>query len=355
MGADTRFSRRGFLKAGATVGAGLTVAFYIPSRLVERLGPAPSSAPFAPNGWVHIGTDGIVTITVDKSEMGQGVNTALPMIVAEELEVQMSSVRVGPTPENPAAWSRRMGTGGSSSVRRSYDTLREAGAAAREMLLAAAAQQWGVDPSGCRAEDGAVIHAASGRKLAYGELVERAARLPVPSDPPLKDPKDFRLLGKPVPRLDTPEKVNGAARFGIDVRLPGMLYVSIERSAVFGGTVKKVDASRAKAVPGVKRVVTVGWSPDEEKASRAQQGVAVVADHYWQAVTGRRALSIDWNEGANALLSSEEISAKLAELSAKPGVQARTEGNAAAAMAGAAKKIEAIYEVPYLATPRWSR
>jgi isoquinoline 1-oxidoreductase beta subunit len=357
MSADSKVSRRDFLKAGATAGAGLTIAFYLPSRFMEKFGAtrgelssaAPGSAPFAPNGWVHIGTDGVVTITVDKSEMGQGVNTSLPMIVAEELEVELASVRVGPAPENPSAWSRRMGTGGSSSVRGSYETLRKAGAAAREMLVAAAAQQWGVNASSCRAEKGTVIHTPTKRKLGYGELAASAAKLPVPEDPPLKDPKDFNLLGKPMPRLDTPEKVNGKARFGIDVRLPGMLYASIERSAVFGGKPKKVDDARAKAVPGVRKIVTVGWSEDEEKAARAQQGVAVVADHYWQALKGRRALAIDWDEGANASLSSEEITTRLAQLSEKPGVEARKEGDAAGAMKSAAKKIEAIYEVPYLA------
>lgn len=353
MSADSKVSRRDFLKTGATVGAGLTIAFYLPSRFMEKLRPVegdiPGASPFAPNGWVHIGTDGIVTITVDKSEMGQGVNTSLPMLVAEELEADLASVRVGPTPVNPAGWSRRMGTGGSSSVRSSYDTLRKAGAAAREMLVAAAAQQWGVDPSSCRAENGAVIHTPTRRKLSFGQLAERAATLPVPEDPRLKDPKDFRLLGKRVPRFDTPEKVNGKARFGIDVRLPGMLYASIERSAVFGGTVKKVDSSRAKAMPGVRRVVNVEWSPDEEKTSRTQHGVAVVADHYWQALTARRALAIEWDEGANASLSSAEISTRLAELAEKPGVQARKEGDATAAMNSAVKKIEAVYEVPYLA------
>jgi isoquinoline 1-oxidoreductase beta subunit len=349
MGADTRVSRRSFLKAGATVGAGLTVAFYLPSRLVERLEPERSAAEFAPNGWVHIGSDGVITLTVDKSEMGQGVNTALPMLVAEELEVDLASVHVGPTPENPAAWSRRMGTGGSSSVRSSYDALRKAGAAAREMLVAAAAQTWGVDPASCRAERGTVIHTATGRKLTYGQLASRAATLPVPTDPRLKDPKDFRLLGKRVPRVDTPAKVNGTAKFGIDVRLPGMLYASIERSAVFGGTVKHVDDTRAKATSGVKRVVPLTWSPDERKLARAESGVAVVADHYWQALTARRALAITWDEGPNASLDSAGISAKLAELGEKPGVRARVEGDAGASMAGAAKTVEAVYEVPYLA------
>ncbi len=345
MSAEPHVSRRDFLKTGATVSAGLTIAFYLPSRLAERLGAAPPDAAFAPNGWVHIGTDGMVTLTVDKSEMGQGVNTSMPMLLAEELEVDLKTVRVGPTPENPAAWSRRMGTGGSSSVRTSYAALRKAGAAARVMLVAAAAQQWGVDAAGCRAEHGTVVHAATNRKLTYAQLAARAATLAVPTDPPLKDPKDFRLLGTRAPRLDTAGKVNGTAEFGIDVRVPGMLYASIERAPSFGGKPKRVDASRANATPGVKRVVPL----DSVEAARTDSSVAVVADHYWQALTGRRALTIEWDGGANASLDTARIDAKLGELAGHPGVQARTEGDASAAIAGAAKRIEAVYEVPYLA------
>ncbi|HEX5437972.1 MAG TPA: xanthine dehydrogenase family protein molybdopterin-binding subunit [Gemmatimonadaceae bacterium] len=351
MGASSQLSRRDFLKTGATIGAGLTIAFYLPSRLTAlAFGETPSDAGvFAPNGWVHIGTDGVVTLTVDKSEMGQGVNTALPMLIAEELDVDFDNVRAGATPVNPAGWARRMGTGGSSSVRGSYDMLRKVGATARAMLVAAAAQQWGVDASGCRTEHGAVIHTATKRTLAYGQLAQRAATLPVPSDPPLKDPKDFRLLGTPVPRTDTPLKVNGTAQFGIDTRRPGMLYASIERSPAFGGTVKHVDDSRAKGMPGVRRVVTIGQTPDERKVGRTQNGVAVVADHYWQAYTARRALHVEWNPGPNGSLDSAGIHAQLAELAEKPGVQARKEGDAEAAMTGAARTVKAVYEVPYLA------
>jgi isoquinoline 1-oxidoreductase beta subunit len=294
---------------------------------------------------VHIGSDGIVTITVDKSEMGQGVNTSYPMLVAEELDADLASVRVGATPENPAGWTRRMGTGGSSSVRSSYDTLRKAGATARGMLVAAAAQQWGVDASACRTEKGAVIHTATGRTLGYGALASRAAALPVPSDPPLKNPADFRILGTRVRRFDTPAKVNGTARFGIDTRVPGMLYASIERSPAFGGSVSHVDDSRARAMPGVKRVVQLA----AVRSARSENAVAVVADSYWHALAARRALHIEWNDGPNGSLDSAAIHARLAQLAENPGIPARTEGDAGAAMKGAARTIEAVYEVPYLA------
>ncbi|HEX5408702.1 MAG TPA: xanthine dehydrogenase family protein molybdopterin-binding subunit [Gemmatimonadaceae bacterium] len=350
MKAHARVSRRDFLKTGATTAAGLTLAFYIPSRFTEiARGETPalpgSDGAFAPNGWVHIGTDGVVTITVDKSEMGQGVNTSYPMLVAEELDADFAQVRVGAAPENPAGWTRRMGTGGSSSVRSSYDTLRKAGATARAMLVAAAAQQWGVEAATCRTEKGTVIHTATGRTLAYGALASRAGSLPVPADAPLKDPKDFRILGTRVRRLDTPVKVNGTARFGIDTRLPGMLYASIERSPAFGGSITRVDDSRARAMPGVKRVVQLA----AVKSARSEHAVAVVADSYWHALSARRALHIEWNDGPNGSLDSAAISAKLTQLAEKPGLPARTEGDAGAAMQGAAKTIEAVYEVPYLA------
>ncbi|HWG54567.1 MAG TPA: xanthine dehydrogenase family protein molybdopterin-binding subunit [Gemmatimonadaceae bacterium] len=350
MKADTPVSRRDFLRTGATTAAGLTIAFYIPSRFTaiargETPLAASDDAAFAPNGWVHIGIDGIVTITVDKSEMGQGVNTSYPMLVAEELDADFAQVRVGAAPENPAGWTRRMGTGGSSSVRSSYDTLRKAGATARAMLVAAAARQWGVEAATCRTEKGTVIHAATGRALAYGALASRAGSLPVPADAPLKDPKDFRILGTRVRRLDTPVKVNGTARFGIDTRLPGMLYASIERSPAFGGSITRVDDSRARSMPGVKRVVQLA----AVKSARSERAVAVVADSYWHALSARRALHIEWNDGPNGSLDSAAISARLAQLAEQAGLPARTEGDAGAAMQGAAKTIEAVYEVPYLA------
>src|SRR5437016_6789602 len=193
-------SRRAFVETTT----GLVIAFVVPWRADVVPGPAAAPPPFAPNAWVRIGTDGIVTLTIDKSEMGQGAQTGLAMILAEELDADWSTIRLGPMPENPAGWSRTMRTGGSNAIRSSWEPLRKAGAAAREMLVRAAAQAWKVDRATCRAERGAVIHVSSGRRLSYGTLAARAASLPVPTDVPLKDPKDFRLVGTRVKRLDTP-------------------------------------------------------------------------------------------------------------------------------------------------------
>ncbi|MGH8622846.1 MAG: molybdopterin cofactor-binding domain-containing protein, partial [Burkholderiales bacterium] len=238
--------RRAFLEVAGSVSAGLVIGFRIPPS--DRHGVAP----FAPNAWLRVDTDGTVTVTVDKSEMGEGNHTALAMIVAEELDADWSKVKVGALPDNPAGWSRRMSTGGSTSVRTSWDILRKAGATARAMLVAAAAQTWGVEPSACRAANGVVTHA--NHRLSYGELTAKAATIPVPENPPLKEPKDFRLLGRRTHRLDTPSKVNGTAQYGIDVRVPGMLIATVERSPVFGGRVQSFDAARAKALPGVRHV-----------------------------------------------------------------------------------------------------
>jgi isoquinoline 1-oxidoreductase beta subunit len=349
MPADSAVSRRDFLKTGTAVGTGLTIAFYLPPRLLQRFAHEAPDVGLAPNGWVHVGTDNVVTVTVDKSEMGQGVGTAYLMLIAEELEVDPAAVKVGPTPENPAGWTRRMGTGGSSSVRSSYEILRKAGATARAMLVAAAAQQWGVAPETCRAEHGTVVDGSGQRRLTYGQLAARAAGLPVPADPTLKDPKDFRVLGTRVRRFDTPLKVNGRAGFGIDVRVPGMLYASIERSPAFGGSAEHIDDAKAKAQPGVRRVIPLEWSPDEVKTARMETSVAVVADHYWQALTARRMLGIQWASGPTTSLDTPAITAKFTALAGQSGVRARTEGDASAALGSATKKIEAVYEVPYLA------
>src|SRR5206468_8809041 len=214
MSSHARITRREFVQTGA----GLVIGFYLPPPLVGAARRA--EAPFAPNAWARVGTVGIVTLTVDKSEMGQGSQTGLAMILAEELEADWSKVRLGPVPENPAAWSRTMRTGGSNAIRSSWEPLRKAGANAREMLITAAAQTWNVDRATCRAQQGQVVHGASGRRLAYGALAAQAASLPVPKDVPLTDPKDFRLLGTRVARLDTPGKVDGSAVFGIDVKVP---------------------------------------------------------------------------------------------------------------------------------------
>jgi len=332
--------RRHFLQVTGAVG--LVIAFRIPGR--RRAGP------FAPNAWLQVGTDDVVTLTIDKSEMGEGNHTALAMLIAEELDADWTKVKIGPVPDNPAGWSRRMSTGGSTSVRTSWDILRKAGATARAMLVAAAAQTWGADAAACSTQNGTVTHSGTSHRLTYGQLAQKAATLPVPENPPLKDPKDFRLLGTRTHRLDTPSKVNGTAQFGIDVRVPGMLVASIERSPVFGGKVKSFDATGAKALPGVRHVVQLDATPwmGEQGAwgVGTESGVAVVADTYWQAVQGRRALQIAWDEGPNATLG--DIRAKLAALGGQSGVTARKDGDAAAALTGAAKKIEAVYEVPFL-------
>src|SRR5439155_819544 len=269
--------------------------------------------------------------------MGQGSQTGLAMILAEELEADWAKVRLGPVPENPAGWSRRMSTGGSTAIRTSWDPLRKAGATARELLISAAAATWDVDRAACRAEQGAVSHTPTKRRLTYGKLAARAAKLPVPTEVPLKDPKDFRLLGTRTPRLDTPVKVDGSAVYGIDVKVPGMLVASIERCPVLGGRVRAFDAEAARAVPGVRHVVQVS------------SGVAVVADSFWAALTGRKALTITWDEGPLAEVSSAQILRDYAALGAQPGRVVRKDGDAEAVLTAApGKTLEAIYQVPFL-------
>ena len=334
-------SRRTFLKAGAVAGGGLVIGLYLPglARMAEVA--TPSDAPFAPNVWLIIGTDGIVTITVARSEMGQGAYTAMPMLVAEGLDadwtkVRMESALADKKYGNPARGGDQS-TNGSRSVRNSWTPLREAGAAARAMLVTAAAQTWGVEENGCHTEKGEVIHQSSGRRSGYGALAEKAATLPVPQQVSLKEPKDFRLLGKPIARLDIPEKVNGSAQFGIDVKLPGMLIARVTRCPVFGGKVARFDGAKAKAVPGVRHVLQI------------DSGIAVVADTFWAATLGQRELEITWDEGPNAGLNSRDISRRFAELAQRAGATARKEGDVEKALPDAARKLEAVYEMPYLA------
>jgi len=342
----TNVTRREFVETSA----GLVISFYLPA----RRGAAPNAldTDFAPNAWLRIGADDVVTLTVDKSEMGQGSQTGLAMILAEELEADWAKVRLGPVPENPAGWSRRMSTGGSTAIRTSWDPLRKAGATAREMLISAAAATWNVDRTTCHAEQGAVTHTPTKRQLSYGKLAARAAQVPVPSNAPLKDPKDFRLLGTRAPRLDTPAKVDGSAVFGIDVTVPEMLIASIERCPVFGGMLKRYDGAKAEALPGVRAVVALEPSPWTGRggawAAGCAAGVAVVADTYWHAVQGRRALEIEWDEGEAATLGSDGIRAEFARLAEQAGVEARKTGDAEAALAAATQRVEAVYEVPFL-------
>ncbi len=298
-----------------------------------------SKAPTALNAFIRIGQDNVVTIVVNKSEMGQGVYTALPMLVAEELECDWDKVRVESAPVeavyNHTSFGIQM-TGGSTSVLSEWDRMRQVGAAAREMLIAAAADLWKVEKTSCRAEKGMVIH-PKGKKLSYGQLAEKAAAMPVPKKVRLKDPSEFKLIGKPAKRMDTPAKTNGSAIFGIDVKAPGMLTAVIARPPVFGGKVKSFDSEKAKALPGVKAVVEI------------EAGVAVVATDFWSARRGRRALKISWDDGPLAELSTAGMRKQYADLAQTTGAKARKEGNPEKMLAEAAKRIEAEYEVPYLA------
>ena len=336
-------SRRTFLQTGAAVGGGLLLGFTLPP--LSPLSPLPprvrNDGPFAPNAFIRIDRDGRVTLIMHKVEMGQGTYTSMPMLLAEELEVELSQVRLEHAPPNDALYAEPLfgvqETGGSTSVRGNWEPLRRAGAGARALLVAAAAQTWNVDTSSCHATGGVVIHGPTGRTLAYGALVDRAATLSLPGDVPLKHPKDWKLIGTPAKRLDSPDKVNGKAQYGIDVRLPGLKVATVAVCPVFGGKLASVDDSRAKAIPGVHQVV------------RLADAVAVVAEHMWAAQQGVAALDIRWDEGPNAQLTTADIVRQLDAASQKPGVVARKDGDVAQAMAGAARKIEAIYQVPFLA------
>jgi len=336
MSDDTQMTRRDFLKTGAALGGGLVIACYVPT-----LGPAWGAGPdpFAPNAFLRIEANGRTIIIVGKSEMGQGVYTSLPMLVAEELDCHWASIRVEAAPVAPAYNHTVFGmmvTGGSSSVWSEWERLSLAGASARRMLVLAAAQSWQVSPQSCRTENGVVLGPA-GKRLSYGELAAKAAQIPVPKAVKLKDPKDYRLLGKPVRRTDSAAKIDGSAIFGIDVQLPGMLTAVIARPPVFGATLKSLDATKSKQVPGVRHVVAI------------PAGVAVVADNFWQAKMGRDQLATAWEMGPGGELSTTGMQAEYARLAATPGLVARREGAADAALAGAAKLLTAEYQVPYLA------
>lgn len=333
-------TRRQFLKSVSVGGAALVIAVQWPRELLAAGGEAAAAGAgaleFAPSVFLRIDAGGAVTVTVARSELGQGARTVVPMLVAEELEADWSLVRVEPAVAHPERYGP-MTTGGSSTVRGGWDPLRKAGAAAREMLRQAAAERWGVALGECRAEKGAVVHGPSGRTLPYGELVGEASRLPVPQDPPLKERRDWRVIGTSPARLDTPEKVRGAAKFGIDQERPGMLVAAVDRCPVFGGKARAWDAAAALAVPGVRAVQAIST------------GVAVLADSTWAAWRGREALRTAWDEGPHAALSSETIRAQLGAAAATGGKPVRQDGDADAALGAAARRLEADYEVPFLA------
>lgn len=333
-----QMQRREFVKFSLAASGGLMIGFYLPLAGKQALAQQPSAGAFMPNAFVRIGADERVTVIVNHSEMGQGVYTALPMLLAEELDADWKKVGFEPAPVDPKynhpVYGMQM-TGGSSSVWSAFEQFRKAGAAARAMLIAAAAQQWAVDPSTLRTEFGAVLD-QSNRKLTYGHLAEAAAKMTPPAEVPLKDPKNFKLIGKPLKRLDTAEKVNGSTVFGLDVKLPGMLTAVVARAPIFGATMKSFDDSRARSMPGVRKIVAV------------PSGVAVIADSFWQAKMAREALRIEWDEGAMRGFDTNQMMQQFREQAKSPGKSVRRDGDPDAAFAKAAKSLEAVYEVPYL-------
>ena len=340
MNRAVKLTRRALLKGSAALGAGLVIGFRLPLDAAAQPAPATPGV-FAPNQWLRIDRDGIVTITNSVPEMGQGAMTATPMIIADELDADWSKIRTEQAPANPKLYANpvtgNQSYGGSRGVRDHLEMWRKAGAAARQMLKQAAAQEWNVPESEVETEPGVVIHRPSGRRLMYGQLVDKASQLPVPQNPTLKTKDQFRYIGKEgIARLDIPVKTDGRAIYGMDVKVPGMLIASIERCPVFGGTVQSLDATAAKAVPGIKHVVQVS------------NGVAVVASSFWSALQGRRALKVTWDEGAMAALTSAQISKQYETMSKQPGQVARNEGNAEQALGAGGKVVEAVYQVPFL-------
>ena len=334
-------SRRKFLKDSTALMGGLVIGFYLPMRSGRALAADAQPKPvYPPNAFIRIASDGSIIIVVNKSEMGQGVYTSLPMLIAEELEANWSRISVEPAPiaavYNHTAFPMQM-TGGSTSITSTWEQMRRVGANARVMLIRAAAQQWNVPESECHAEHSKVIHAKSGKKLSYGALADAAAQLPLPDNVALKAPKDFKIIGKDTKRLDTPEKINGSAQFGLDVYLPGMLTVLIARSPVFGGKVKSFDATEARKIAGVQGVYQV------------PSGVAVAANGFWPAKTARDLLEIEWDEGPGAAITTAKMSAEYSALAKQPGAMARKDGDAGQGLKKAHKSVTAEYEIPYLA------
>jgi len=332
---DIQTSRRAFLKTSAAASGGLLMALHLPGTLGQAMAAGTVSTP---NAWVHIADNNAISILIAHSEMGQGVYTSMPMLVAEELNVDLNQIKVVVAPPAEAYVNQLLGaqiTGGSTSVRAGWEKLRVAGAQVREMLVSAAALQWDVDPDLIKAEKGMLL-GPKGKKATYGEFAHAASRLAVPEKPTLKDPKNFRIVGKRTKRLDTPAKTNGTAEFGIDVKLPGMVYATVQQCPVIGGKVKSFDATQAKGMPGVQAVVQIS------------DGVAVVADSWWRAKKAMETVKVQWDEGAVAALSDTSIieNTRQAAKSGKVIEITKPQGDVAAALKGAAKVVEAEYISP---------
>ena len=350
------FPRRSFLKNSLTAGSALVLGFHLPRSGELAAIVVPSQACFAPNAWLEISPAGAITIWCGHSEMGQGVQTSLPMLVAEELSCDWRRVEVRQADLDPKYGNQI--TGGSGSVRSSFDTLRKAGAAAREMLVAAAASAWAVPSTECRAENGFVFHSATQRKTPFEQLVAVASRLSPPADPPLKNPATFTLLGRPTRRTEAASKVTGSAKFGIDTRIPGMLIASMERCPAYGGSPRNYNAAELKSLPGVRGVYEIpaihmthqfGETSGSGSRNYTCSGVAIVADSTWATMRARKRLKVEWNEPAVVRESTATLRQKMLELAGKSAAVIRNDGDFDQAHAGAAKTLEADYEVPFLA------
>ena len=332
-------SRRGFLRAGTSLGGGLMLSLRLP--LANGSAEAAFADSFAPNAFIRIEGDGRIILTMPYVEMGQGAYTSIPMLIAEELEVELNQLRLEHAPPNEKLYANPLlgvqATGNSNAIRGAWLPLREAGAIARTMLISAAAKRWKVDPAACRARHGKALHPPTGRSIEYGELAAAAAQMPIPKSVGLKRPEDFRLIGTSAKRLDAPAKVDGSAVYGIDALPPGVKFATIAQSPVFGGRLKRVDDAAAKHVKGVRKIVQL------------DDAVAVVADHMGAAKKGLAALVIEWDDGPHAKLDTAEIARELERATVGSGVAAQNIGDADKAMASAVTKVEATYEVPFLA------
>jgi isoquinoline 1-oxidoreductase beta subunit len=335
-------SRRRFLSISAAVGGGLLIGFNAPSIRDADAAQSVAGASFTPNAFIRIGSDGQIVLTMPYVEMGQGTYTSIPMLIAEELEIDLKQVRLEHAPPNEKLYGNPLfggiqATGNSNAIRASWQPLRQAGATARIMLVSAAAKRWNVDPASCHAQSGEVRHPPTGRSIKYGTLAADAASMPVPENVVLKRPAEFKLIGTPAKRLDTPSKVNGTAVYGIDARPPGVKFATLAQSPVFGGRVKSVDDAKAKAVKGVRQIV------------RLDDAVAVVADHMGAAKKGLAALVIEWDDGPHAKLDTQKIADELEKATLQPGAVAQNIGDTDKALASAVTKVEATYQVPFLA------
>jgi isoquinoline 1-oxidoreductase subunit beta len=338
--APVDISRRGFLQAAAAVGGGLALGFSLPFAIENAVAQGGDS--FVPNAFIRIDGDGRIVLIMPFVEMGQGTYTSIPMLIAEELEVDLQQIELEHAPPDAKRYGNPLlagvqATGGSTTIRAAWRPLREAGATARIMLVAAAAQRWDVDPATCRAQSGEVFHPATGRQVSYGAVAADAARLPVPEKVPLKAHTDFKLIGTPAKRLDTRAKVDGSAAFGIDARPPGVKIATLVQAPVFGGRVTGVDDTIAKAVKGVRQIV------------RLDDAVAVVADHMGAARKAMLSLQIEWNDGAQAKVTTDQVADELAKATLQSGPVAQTVGDVDTALVQAVTKVDAIYQVPFLA------